>query len=128
MAPSLSPAKKQLICDMTRSGMSISKTALEAECSEQAVKYIRSNLRVFGTPGMPRNRIGRWPSISPPMAEAIFDYLLNKPGSYLDETVDYIRDVFGVDVSTDSLRRILKKNKWSKKTMQQKAKEQNPDL
>jgi transposase len=47
------------------------------------------------------------------MAEAIFDYLLNRQGSYLDETVDYIRDVFGVDVSTDSLRRILKKNKWS---------------
>jgi hypothetical protein len=62
------------------------------------------------------------------MVEAIFDYLLNKQGSYLDETVDHIQDVFRVDVSTDSLRRILKKNKWSKKIMQQKAKEQNPDL
>jgi transposase len=129
MAPPLSLAKKQLICDMTtKSGMSISKTALAAECSEQAVKYIRSNLRVFGTPGMPPNRVGRWPSITSPMLEALFDYLLHKPGSYLDEMVDVIRYKFGVDVSTDSLRRLLKKNKWSKKTMQQRAKEQNPDL
>jgi hypothetical protein len=108
MAPPLSLAKKQLICDMTKSGMSISKTALAAECSEQAVQYIRSNLRVFGTPGMPPNRVGRWPSITPPILEALFDYLLNKPGSYLDETLDFVRHKFGVDVSMDSLRRVLK--------------------
>lgn len=37
MAPPLSPAKKQLICDMTKNGKSISDTAFAAECSKQAV-------------------------------------------------------------------------------------------
>ncbi|KAL4788762.1 hypothetical protein BDV19DRAFT_375266 [Aspergillus venezuelensis] len=34
------------MCDMKKSGMSILKTGLAAECSEQAVKYIHSHLRV----------------------------------------------------------------------------------
>lgn len=45
---------------MTKSGMSISDMALVAECSEQAVKYICSNLRLFGTPGMLLNHVGWW--------------------------------------------------------------------
>lgn len=128
MAPPLPPAKKQLICDMTRSGKSISDTAHNAECSKQAVKYIRSNLRLFGTTGMPPNRRGRWPSVTPPMLEALCEYLLDKPGSYLDESADYLREVFGVDLTTDSISRALKRVKWSKKRMQQQAKEQNADL
>lgn len=59
MAPNLSLSKIQLICDVTSSGMSISKTADVAECSKQAVKYIRSNLRVFGSPRAPPTRVGR---------------------------------------------------------------------
>lgn len=69
MAPHLPPAKKQLICDMTKNGMSISDTASAAECSEQAVKNIRSNLRLFGIPGTPPNRTGSWPNIYPPMLD-----------------------------------------------------------
>jgi hypothetical protein len=59
MAPSLSLATKQLICEMRKSGKSISDTARDAECSEQAVKYIRSNLPLFGTPENPPNCRGR---------------------------------------------------------------------
>lgn len=127
MAPPLSPAKKQLICDMIKNGKSISDTAFAAECSKQAVKYIRSNLRLFGTPGAPPNHVGRWPNIIPPMLEALRDHLLVKPGLYLDEMADFLWDVFEVNVSTDSISRALKKIKWSKKTIQQKAKEQNPE-
>jgi len=47
-----------------------------SRCRKQAVKYIRSNLRVFGPPGMPSNYVGRWPSITPPMHEALCDYCI----------------------------------------------------
>lgn len=113
---------------MTKNGKSISDTAYAAECSERAVKNIRSNLRLFGTPGTPPNHKGRWSNVTPPMLEALLEYLLDKPGSYLDETADFLRGAFGVEVSTDSISRALKKAKWSKKKSQQKAKEQNPDL
>jgi transposase len=63
-----------------------------------------------------------------PHVEALLDYLLDKPGSYLDKMVDFILNLFAVKVSTSSLRRVLKKIWWSKKSMQQRAKEQNPDL
>lgn len=128
MAPHLPLSKIQLICDMTESGMSISKTAYAAECSEQAVKHIRSNLRLFGTPRAPQNRVGRWSSITPPMLDALYDHLLEKPGLYLDEMAGFLWDEFNTHISTDSIRRALKKIKWSKKTIRQKAKEQNPEL
>ncbi|TPR10100.1 RNase H family protein [Aspergillus niger] len=108
--------------------MSISETAKAAECSKQAVKYIRSNLRVFGSPRAPPTRVGRARLITPVMLEALCEHLLEKPGLYLDEMAMFLWDEFGLQVATSSISRALSSVGWSKKTVQQKAKEQNPDL
>jgi hypothetical protein len=51
-----------------------------AECSEQTIKNIRRNLRLFGSVHVPKNRIGRRQSVTPLMLEALCDHLLTKPG------------------------------------------------
>jgi hypothetical protein len=51
---------------------------------------INIRIRLFGTPGAPPNRVGRWPNITPPMLDASCDHLLEKPGLYLDETADFL--------------------------------------
>jgi hypothetical protein len=50
-----------------------------AGCSIRSVKYIRSNIRAFGTTKAPWNGGGRPRSITPPMLEALREYLLEKP-------------------------------------------------
>jgi transposase len=128
MAPHLSPSKIQLICDMASCGMSISKTADAAECSKQAVKYIRSNLRVFGSPRAPLAQGGRARLITPVMLEALCEHLLEKPGLYLNEMAVFLWDEFNLEITISTISRALSSIGWSKKTIQQKAKEQNPDL
>ncbi|KDB25301.1 hypothetical protein H109_02864 [Trichophyton interdigitale MR816] len=67
-------------------------------------------------------------SISPPMVEALCDYLLQKPGLYLDEMAVFLWDEFNVHVTRSGISRCLAPNGWSKKTVRQKARERNPDL
>lgn len=99
-----------------------------AECSEQTIKNIRRNLRLFGHVHAPPTRIGRRRSITPPMLEALCDYLLEKPGLYLEEMAIFPWDEFRMLASTSSIRRALVSKGWSKKTARQRAKEQNAEL
>jgi transposase len=128
MAPNLSLSKIQLIYNMTTSGVLISKTADAAKCSKQAVKYIRLNLHVFRSPRAPPTRVGRTRLITPVMLEALCDHLLEKPGLYLDEMAVFLWDKFGLPITNSSISRALSSISWSKKTIQRRAKEQNPDL
>ncbi|OGE46974.1 hypothetical protein PENARI_c081G08890 [Penicillium arizonense] len=80
MAPRLPLSKLHFISDMIQSqSLTRSQMAEAAECSEQTIKNIRRNLRLFGQVHAPPTRIGRRRSITPPMIEALCDHLLEKP-------------------------------------------------
>ncbi|RDH26919.1 hypothetical protein BDQ94DRAFT_154831 [Aspergillus welwitschiae] len=72
--------------------MSISKTAIAVECSKQVVKYIRSNLQVFSSPRAPPTRIEQARSITLTILEALYKYLLKKPGLYLDKIAIFLQN------------------------------------
>lgn len=99
-----------------------------AECSEQTIKNIRRNLRLFGSVHAPKNRIGRRRSVTPLMLEALCDHLLEKPTLYLDEMTIFLWDEFQILATTSSIRRALLSKGWSRKISQQKAKEQSAEL
>lgn len=62
------------------------------------------------------------------MLEALCERLLEKPGLYLDGMAVFLWDEFNLQVTTSSISRALSSISWSRKKVQQKAKEQNPDL
>ncbi|KAJ5435917.1 hypothetical protein N7445_006802 [Penicillium cf. griseofulvum] len=93
MAPRLPPSKLEMIPEA-------------AECSERSIINLRNNLYQFGNIRAPPTRVGRRRSITPLMLEAIYNYLLKKPGLY---------------VTNSSLKRALASVGWSKK-------EQDADL
>ncbi|EAW09608.1 uncharacterized protein ACLA_038190 [Aspergillus clavatus NRRL 1] len=62
------------------------------------------------------------------MLEALCDHLLEKPGLYLDEMGIFLWDEFQMLATASSIRRALVCKGWSRKTTQQKAKEQNAEL
>ncbi|KAJ6116937.1 hypothetical protein N7512_006662 [Penicillium capsulatum] len=129
MAPRLSPSKLRLISDMIQSqSLTRSQMAEAAECSEQTIKNIRRNLRLFGHVHAPPTRVGRRRSLTPPMLEALCDHLLEKPGLYLEEMAIFLWDEFRMLATTSSIRRALVSQGWSKKTARQSAKEQSAEL
>jgi hypothetical protein len=65
-----------------------------AEYSEQIIKNIRRNLRLFGSVYTPKNRIGWRRSVTLLMLEALCDHLLEKPTLYLDEIAIFLWDEF----------------------------------
>jgi transposase len=99
-----------------------------AGCSTRLIKAIYSNLQSFGMTKAPSNDVGRPRSITPPMLDALREYLLEKPEQYLDEMAVFLWDEFDVLVTTATISRTLTSNGWSKKTIRRTAREQNPDL
>ena len=73
MALRLALSTVHLICDMIHSdaSLSASQIAEAAGCSKQSVKHIRSNLQLYGSAKAPPNHVGRQPSITPPMLDAL---------------------------------------------------------
>src|SRR2546423_1862146 len=129
MAPNLAASQRQLIHDMIVSKLlTAAQMADVAGCSIRSVKYIRSNLRSFGTVKAPWNGAGRPRSITPSMLEALREHLLEKPGLHLDEMVVYLWDEFEVLVTTSTISRTLKSIGWSKKTCRPICNGRNPDL
>ena len=47
--------------------------------------------------------------------KSLLDYLAARPSTYIDEQVYYLWDTFEVQVSEQSIKRMLKRVKWSKK-------------
>lgn len=62
------------------------------------------------------------------MLEALRKRLLEKPGLYLDGMAVFLWDELNLQVIISSISRALSSINWSRKKVQQKAKEQNPDL
>jgi hypothetical protein len=80
MAPNLAASQRQLIHDMIVSkSLTAAQMADVAGCSIRSVKYIRSNLRSFGTVKAPWNGGGRPRSVTPLMLDALLEHLLEKP-------------------------------------------------
>ncbi|XTI93684.1 hypothetical protein V2W45_1499998 [Cenococcum geophilum] len=81
MAPRLAASRHQLIGDMILSGaLKQADIAKVAGCTKRLVQAIASNLRHFGTTRAPSNGAGRRRRITPPMLEALREYLRVKPG------------------------------------------------
>lgn len=86
MAPNLTASQHVIIRDMILSrSLKTTDMAKVAGCSDRAIKRIRSNLRCFGATRAPAKSGGRPRSITPPMVDALYEYLLEKPTLYLDE-------------------------------------------
>jgi transposase len=108
--------------------LTTSQMAKAAECSKHSMINISNKLRQFGNVRAPPTRVGRRPTVTPSMIEALCDRLLEKPGLYLDEMAIFLWDEFRVQVTNSSLKRALASVGWSKKVARQKAKEHNADL
>lgn len=129
MAPRLSPSKLQFIHDMMKSqSLTTTQMADAAECSDRTIKNIRRNLRLFGKVHSPSNHVDRRRTITPPVLDALCDYLLEKPGLYLDKMVLSIWDEFRMLATTSSIQRTLIVAGWSKKSIRQRAKKQSAEL
>jgi transposase len=89
---------------------------------------MRSNIRDFGSTKAPPNSVGRPRSVTPPMLDALCEYLLEKPELYQEEMVLFLLDEFKVHVSTSSIARALNSISWTRKTIRRVAKGRNADL
>jgi hypothetical protein len=76
-------------------------------CSERSVFAIKSNLRSFGFTKAHLNGVGRPRSITPPILDALYKYLLEKPSLYRDEIVLFLLDEFKTYITPFSIGRVL---------------------
>lgn len=129
MAPNLAASQHELIRDMILSkSLTTAQMADVAGCSERSIRYIRSNLRCFGSVKAPPNSAGRPRTVTPLMLDALRDHLLEKPDLYLEEMAIFLWDEFDTLVTTSSIRRALVSIGWSKKVARRIAKQRNADL
>jgi hypothetical protein len=78
-----------------------------AGCSDQTIRNIDTNMRLFSNTRAPANSAGRQRLITPPMLAALCDYLLEKPRLYRDEMAVFLYDEFDVLVLVSSISRAL---------------------
>ena len=91
MALRLRPSKLRLISDMIQSQSLTRPQMVEvAECSEQTIKNIHRNFRLLGHVHAPPASVGRRRNITPPMLEALLYHLLEKPGLFLEGSIDQL--------------------------------------
>jgi hypothetical protein len=129
MAPNLAESQHVEIRDMIISkSLTADQMAEVAGCSACSIRAVRSNLRCFGTTKAPSNGVGRRRSITPPMLDALCEYLLEKPELYQDEMAVFLWDEFEVLVTTHSIGRALASISWTKKAARRVAKGRNADL
>src|SRR5450432_4643495 len=93
MAPNLAESQHAQIRDMVLDNRPTDEIADIVECG-------KVNLRLFGSTKAPSNSVGRPRSITPPMMDALCEYLLEKPGLCRDEMVLFVLDEFNTHVST----------------------------
>jgi transposase len=129
MAPNFAVAQHAVIGDMILSeSFTANEIADVAGCSPRSVTTIKSNLRCFGSTKAPSNGVGRPRSITPPMLDALCEYLLEKPSLFQSKMQLFLLDEFNADITTSSIGRALKSRGWSRKTIRRVAKGRNADL
>lgn len=109
-------------------GFTVRQIAADANCSRDAVKAIKRNLRNFGSTRAPARRSGRRSSITSEIRDALLAKLDKHPELYLEEMVAHIWDDFRVRVTKSSVSRTLRSAGWSKKKTRRRAVEQDQDL
>jgi len=107
MAPNLPESSHQMIRDMIISKCENVEIAEAVHCSRVTVQTRRKNLQVYGSTKAPPNGGGRKRSITPPMLDALSEYLQKRPGSYQYEMKDFLQKEFEVPVITSSIGRAL---------------------
>jgi hypothetical protein len=91
MAPNLAASQHVTIHDMIIAGaLSAGQMGEAAGCIKRYIKAIRSNMRYFVAAKAPPNGVGRRQSVTPSMLEALRQRLLERPGLYIYEMVEYI--------------------------------------
>ena len=130
MARNLNGWQRKMIANMTRSKkrLTTSQMAKLAKCSERSITNVRKKMRLFGSFNSPTILSGPTPCITPVMLDVLCDRLAETPGLYIDEMAKFLWDEFNVLPSSSSIQRALSQVGWTKKTVRQKAKEQNPQL
>ena len=129
MALNLAASQHDHIRDMILSkSLKTTQMADAAGCSIRSIKAIRSNLYYFDITKATSNGVGRPRYITPPMLEALREYLLSKPDRYLYELAILLWDDFDVVAITMSISRALASMGWLKKTARRVTKERNTDL
>lgn len=131
MAPNLAASQHELICNMILSrSLTTAQMAGVANCSERIIRYIRSNLRLFGSVKAPPIKAGRPRTVTPPMLDALCEHLLINPDLYLDEMASILWDEFETVVTTvvttASIRRVLKSVGMSKDAISELASGKRP--
>jgi transposase len=129
MAPNLAESQHAEIRHMIHSkSLKADKMAAVAGCSRRSICAINRNLRCFGSTKAPSNGGGRPRSVTPPMLDALCEYLQENPGLYLYEMVNFLQTEFEVSVTVSSIRRALDSIGWTKKQIRRVAKGRNADL
>lgn len=107
MAPNFPESSHEMIRDMIISKFENVEIAKAVGCSPNTVRNVRLNLHVYGNTKAPPNGGGRKRSITPPMLDALREYLQEKPGSYQYEMANFLHKEYGVRVTTSSIGRAL---------------------
>jgi hypothetical protein len=113
---------------MLRSDEPVSRIARTVDCSRKAVYRIRSHLERFGDAKAPPNPPRQQQIITLTMLKALCDHLLEHPTLYLNEMAVFLSKKFDEDMAICTISRALASIGWSKKVVQQKAKERNRAL
>lgn len=106
MAPNLAGTQQELAKAIIESeDCSDSEIANTIGCSPRSIQTMRANLQCFGTTKAPRNAVGRPSSITPPMLNALYDLLRDKPYLYQDKIAAYIAKKFDIRVGKINVSR-----------------------
>ena len=91
MAPNLAASQHVIIHDIIMAGaLSAGQIVEAAGCITRYIKAIGPNMRYFGTAKATPNGVGRRRSVTPSILEALRQRLLERPGLYIYEMVEYI--------------------------------------
>ncbi|KAI9035568.1 uncharacterized protein KD926_003228 [Aspergillus affinis] len=109
MAPRLSLLQVEIARDMilSKEPLTNAEIARVAQCNERSVTNICRNLKLFGTPRAPENRVGRRKSVTPHMLQVLCDHLHKNPESYHDEMAVFLWDEFDVWVTSQHVTKFV---------------------
>jgi hypothetical protein len=95
IALNLAKSQHAVISDMSYSKLfKVNGIAKVASCNPRSIYRINKNLRCFGSTKAPSNGVGQPQSITPPILDALRKHLLEKPGLYQDDMVDFLKSTF----------------------------------
>jgi hypothetical protein len=133
MPPKLSQVQQDTAETLLRAGTPHAIIANTINCSVAKVKKMSQNINNFDQLYRPRIRVlGRPRVITDEMAQVSFsstysmftffthkqavrEFLAERPDSYRSDIIDFLFDDFNVDVSLDSVSRMLKRERISRK-------------